>query len=124
MAHFAELNDNDVVLRVIVVNNAVITTPQGQEDENLGIAFCQSLYGPTTNWVQTSFNGRRRKQYAGIGYQYQRQQDRFISPQPFPSWSVDAAGDWKAPVQMPNDGKRYKWDEVSGAWVEVSSNHP
>lgn len=125
MAHFAELDSNDVVLRVIVVNNDVMTNPQtGQEDESVGIAFCRSLFGATTSWVQTSYNGRRRKQYAGIGYQYERQRDRFICPKPFPSWNLDPAGDWQAPVPMPNDGKRYSWDEAAGAWVEVSTNRP
>lgn len=120
MAHFAELDENNVVFRVIVVNNAVITTPQGQEDENLGIAFCQSLYGPYTKWAQTSYNATFRKHYAGIGYTFDATLNAFIPPKPYPSWLLNTTTcDWEAPVPYPNDGKRYSWDETTQSWVEV-----
>lgn len=82
MAHFAELDANNIVLRVIVVGNDMMLDEQGKEDEFRGVAFCQSLFGADTIWMQTSYNGSFRKNYAGIGYTYDTQQDAFIAPQP------------------------------------------
>lgn len=82
MAHFAELDENNIVLRVIVVGNNMILDEQGQESEAVGIAFCQSLLGAETRWVQTSYNGNFRKNYAGIGFMYDLSRDAFIAPQP------------------------------------------
>lgn len=82
MAHFAELDANNVVLRVIVVGNDMILDDNGQENEFRGVAFCQSLFGPDTIWIQTSYNGTFRKNYAGIGYTYDAVRDAFIAPKP------------------------------------------
>lgn len=82
MAHFAELDANNTVLRVIVVSNEMLLDENGQENEFRGIAFCQSLFGADTRWVQTSYNGKFRKNYAGIGYDYDTTRDAFIAPKP------------------------------------------
>lgn len=118
MSHFAELDENNIVKRVIVVSNAVITDANGNEVESIGIEFCQNLFGG--NWKQTSYNGNFRKNYAGIGYTYDAALDAFISPQPYPSWSLDADCKWQAPVPKPNDGKMYGWDEATLSWIEVT----
>jgi hypothetical protein len=79
MAHFAQLDENNVVLKVIVVHNNELLD-NGVESEAKGIAFCQSLFGG--NWIQTSYNGSRRKNYAGVGFTYDAQRDAFIPPRP------------------------------------------
>ena len=118
MAHFAELDANNVVLRVIVVGNADTADASGVEKEYIGAAFCERLLGG--NWKQTSYNGNIRKRYAGIGYTYDAGRDAFIAPQPYPSWALDANTDWQAPVPMPDDGERYDWDEETLNWVQLS----
>lgn len=80
MAHFAELDANNIVLRVLVVSNDDITDENGQEQEHLGISFMQGLLGPDTRWVQTSYNGNFRGKYAGIGDTYDPVADVFVSP--------------------------------------------
>ena len=117
MAHFAEIDGNGVVQRVIVVGNKDTSDANGVEKESIGQAFCERLFGG--NWVQTSYNGNFRKRYAGIGYKYDAALDAFIAPQPYPSWTLDANADWQAPVPMPTDGKMYAWDEATQAWVEA-----
>ena len=117
MAHFAEIDGNGVVQRVIVVGNKDTSDANGVEKESIGQAFCERLFGG--NWVQTSYNGNFRKRYAGIGYKYDAALDAFIAPQPYPSWTLDANADWQAPVPMPDDGKMYSWDEAAQAWVEA-----
>jgi hypothetical protein len=81
MAHFAELDANNLVLRVIVVGNEMLLE-DGQESEAKGIAFCKQLFGENTHWMQTSYNGNKRKNYAGIGYTYDLNRDAFIPPKP------------------------------------------
>ena len=118
MAHFAQLDDNNVVTQVIVVHNNELMV-DGVEFEEKGIAFCQMLFHGT-NWVQTSYNANFRKNYAGIGYTYDPTRDAFIGPQPYPSWVLnETTCQWQAPVPYPNDGKRYVWDETQQTWVEV-----
>lgn len=119
MAHFAELDANNVVLRVVVIGNADTADANGVEKEHIGAAFCEKLFGGT--WKQTSYNGNMRKRYAGIGYTYNADLDAFVAPKPFPSWTLDSTtADWQAPVAMPvNEGKRYAWNEATGAWDEV-----
>lgn len=120
MAHFAEIDENNVVLRVIVVNNADTSDGNDVEREYIGIAFCESLLGGT--WVQTSYNGNIRKNYAGIGYTYDPQRDAFIPPQPYNSWVlVEETCQWTAPVPRPTDGKNYRWDEPTVSWIEIIS---
>ena len=125
MAHFAELDSNNVVLRVIVVSNADTSTAQGEEKESIGIAFCERLLGGT--WVKTSYNGNIRKNYAGIGYTYDKDRDAFISPKPYASWVLDETTcRWNAPVAMPSDAgqgeppKMYTWNEETKSWDVIS----
>ena len=82
MAHFAELNADNTVSRVIVIGNPDCLDPDGNESEAVGIAFCQQLFGAGTRWVQTSYNGNFRGKYAGIGDTYDEVADEFISPEP------------------------------------------
>ena len=121
MAHFAEIDQNNVVLRVIVVDNKDTSTPDGTEVESIGVAFCQRLLGG--NWVKTSYNGNIRKNYAGIGYTYDSGRDAFIPPKPFNSWVLNEnTCQWEAPVAMPADAgqgeppKRYSWNEDTTSW--------
>jgi hypothetical protein len=118
MAHFAKL-ENNVVTQVIVVSNQDILNAQGQESEEKGIAFCSNILGGT--WKQTSYNGNTRKNYAGIGYIYDESRDAFIAPKPYASWTLDETkAQWKAPVAMPTDDKRYTWNEETKSWDEVT----
>ena len=96
MAHFAQLDDKNIVRRVIVVGNDDITDINGDEVESIGIAFCQKLVGADTNWKKTSYNSNFRGNYAGLGATYMSgvrtlgvaSTDIFIGQQPFPSWSI------------------------------------
>jgi hypothetical protein len=117
MAHFAELDSNNVVLRVVVIANKDTADADGVEKEYIGAAFCESVLGGT--WKQTSYNGNIRKNYAGVGYTYRADIDAFVAPQPYPSWVLDENAQWQAPVPYPTDGKRYEWDEATQSWIEV-----
>jgi hypothetical protein len=119
MAHFAKLDDKNFVTQVVVVNNAVLLDSESNESEQLGIDFCKSLYGADTNWIQTSYNGNFRKQYAGVGYYYHKKLDIFIAPQPYQSWAIDENFDWQPPTPYPTDGKRYNWNEEQLQWDEI-----
>lgn len=120
MAHFAKL-ENNVVTQVIVVSNQDILDEQGQESEEKGIAFCSNLLGGT--WKQTSYNGKIRKNYAGIGYIYDEGRDAFIPPQPYNSWVLDESQClWKSPVAYPKDDKLYTWNEETTSWDLVNDN--
>jgi hypothetical protein len=117
MAHFAQIDENNIVVSVIVVDNKDTADVNGVEKEYIGAAFCERLFGGT--WKQTSYNGNLRKNYAGIGYTYHSDIDAFVSPQPFPSWTLDADAKWQAPVAMPTDDKMYSWDEATTSWIEI-----
>lgn len=120
MAHFAQLNESNVVIQVIVVHNNDCLL-DGVENEDVGVSFCKSLFGQSTNWKQTSYNGNIRKNYAGIGFTYDVIHNAFIPPKPFASWVLDETTClWGAPVAMPDDGKQYTWDEVTTSWLEVT----
>jgi hypothetical protein len=109
MSHWAEIDENNIVLRVLVGNNS-------EPDE--GEAFMNSLGG---TWVKTSYNGTIRKNYAGVGYSYDSEKDAFISPKPFDSWTLDEETcRWEAPVAYPTDGKVYLWNEDITNWEEVA----
>ena len=120
MAHFATLNESNIVTRVEVINNDVILNGDGVEQEQLGIDFLTSLYG-AGNYVQTSYNNNFRKQYAGIGYTYNSSKNIFIADKPYASWALDSNDDWQAPVDKPDDGKRYNWNETDRQWDEVTN---
>lgn len=116
MAHFAQLDAEDIVVQVITVHNNELLDENGQESEGRGIAFCQSLFGADTVWVQTSYNGSFRKNFAGIGFKYDRVRDAFIRPQPFPSWVfVEETCNWTAPVLRPEPGA-FIWNEETVSW--------
>ena len=103
MSHFAEINSDNIVQRVIVAEQDFI---------NSGVV------GDSFNWVQTSYNGNFRKNYAGTGYTYDKTRDAFIAPQPYASWTlVEATCQWEAPTAYPTDGEMYTWDEDTTAWV-------
>jgi hypothetical protein len=115
MAHFAQLDENNKVITVIVVSNEDCLDENGNESEQVGISFCENLLGG--RWIQTSYNNRIRKQYAGIGYAYDELADVFVSESPFPSWVLNENFDWQAPVAMPE--VPCYWDEESTSWIEV-----
>jgi hypothetical protein len=117
MAHFAQLDEANIVTQVIVINNACCMNKDGFETEAIGIDFCRSVYGQNTNWLQTSYNGSFRGRYAGVGYLYDPQKDVFIVPQPYPSWMLDnQMTEWVAPTPYPDNGNLYIWDEPSLSW--------
>jgi len=100
MTYYAKIED-DIVTQVLVAEQDFIDTQEG-------------------TWVQTSYNASIRKNYAGIGYTYDSSRDAFISPQPYPSWTLnEATCGWDAPVAIVDDGKQYKWDESITNWREV-----
>jgi hypothetical protein len=111
MAHAAELDHWDRVIRVIVVSN----DPEPNVEQ-----WCSDTYGG--HWKQTSYSASIRKNFAGIGYTYNADLDAFVPPKPYPSWLLDEATcQWKAPVPMPQDGGMYEWDEAAGEWVVVDA---
>jgi hypothetical protein len=116
MAHFAQLDENNIVTQVIAVHNNELLE-NGVESEAKGIQFCQSLLGG--NWVQTSYNGNIRKNYAGIGYTYDPINDWFYAPQPYPSWTLDDNAKWQPPIPYPDDDKIYYWSEEELTWKEI-----
>jgi hypothetical protein len=117
MAHFAELDENNVVKRVIVVANKDTSDANGVEKESIGIAHCEWLLGG--RWIQTSYNGTFRKRYAGIGMTYNEELDAFIAQKPFASWVLNnETADWEAPTPMPSEGE-WEWDEATTSWKEV-----
>lgn len=118
MAHFAQLNDSNVVTQVIVVSNRDTSDANGVEKEYIGAAFCEKLFGGT--WKQTSYNANFRKHYAGIGYSYWSNIDAFVPPQPFESWTCNATtAQWEAPTAAPNDGNVYTWNEETLSWDQT-----
>jgi hypothetical protein len=111
MAHYAFLNENNIVTEVIV----------GKDETDLSEDW-EQFYGAIRNQVckRTSYHGNIRKNYAGIGYAYDEARDAFIAPTPYPSWVLnEQTCRWESPVPMPTDGKRYAWDEDEKAWVEA-----
>lgn len=118
MAHFAQLDENNIVTQVIVVNNDVVSNLPFPDSEAPGIAFCKSILGKNTVWRQTSYNRNFRKNYASSGYAYDVGRDAFVPPQPFPSWTLDEATcQWMPPIPYPTDDRYYEWNEASGDWV-------
>jgi hypothetical protein len=110
MAHFAELDENNIVVRVVVVPD---------EQEHRGQDYLATDVGLGGTWVQTSYNGKIRKNYAGAGFTFDEGRDAFISPKPYESWLLNESNcQWQAPVAYPTDGKRYIWDEETLSWDE------
>lgn len=119
MAHFAELGENNVVLRVIVVADKDTQDTYGVEQEEIGVEFCRNLLGGT--WKKTSYNNKIRKNYAGVGFTYDSVRDAFIPPKTYESWILNEdTCRWEPPVPYPSDGKNYYWDESTTTWVEIT----
>ena len=115
MAHFAQLDENNIVVQVVVVDNQDITNSDGQEIEALGVALCERVVGPGP-WVQTSYNNNLRRRYARAGDTYLPDDDVFIEPKPaeHPSWVLNDNHDWSPPIEKP--GEDYWWDETALQW--------
>jgi hypothetical protein len=123
MAHFAQIDENNIVTQVIVVSDDDCAGGNFPESEVAGAYFCNKLLGGT--WKQTSYNINFRKNFAGIGYTYDRERDAFIPPKPFDSWVLNEDTClWDAPVAMPDDGGMYQWDESTTSWVAVEQEQP
>ena len=123
MAHFAQLDENNIVTQVIVVHNNETHDEHGVELEALGIEFCKSLFGADTKWIQTSYNGSIRHSYAGVGYMYDNVRDAFIPPRPYDSWLLNEESClWEAPILYPTDGNSYEWDDRQKQWTETYKN--
>lgn len=119
MAHFAQINSDNVVTQVIVVSNADCGGGEYPESDAVGAAFCTNLLGGT--WKQTSYNNNFRKRYAGIGYTFNAELDAFIAPKPYPSWTLNTeTADWQAPVARPTEGF-WTWNESTQQWDEVTT---
>jgi hypothetical protein len=124
MAHFAQLDYEDNVLRVSVVRNVDILDKNGNESEEIGIQFLQSIHGQTTKWKKTSYNNNFRHRYAGIGMVYNNQYDVFLAPQPYPSWTLNTETyEWEPPIPEPElteeqreSGSYYEWNEEIQQW--------
>ena len=136
MAHFAELDNDNIVKRVVVVANDIETAagPLGENDMHVdGETWCKNFF-KSGDWKQTSYNSNFRKQYCGKGYTYDSTKDKFISPQPYSSWSLDTNDDWQAPITYPTiteegdikyfitwDEDKYNADNTKG-WQAIKSN--
>ena len=121
MAHFAELNSSNEVLRVIVVSNDDVDANGGDQHADAE-TFVTTIVPHSTGgvaWKQCSYNNNFRKQYAGKGYTYDSSKNKFIADKPYPSWALDASDDWQAPVNKPDDGKMYYWNETDTQWEEI-----
>ena len=110
MAHFAEIDENNIVVRVLVVPD---------EQEHRGQEYLANDLQLGGRWIQTSYNNNIRGRFAGIGFRYLPEEDIFIQYQPFPSWSLDEEYVWRPPVPIPNDGHLYKWDEENLQWIDI-----
>jgi hypothetical protein len=120
MAHYAQLDENNVVTQVIVVSNDDCSDVNGNEVEEIGVAFCKKLLGADTNWKQTSYNNTFRVRYAGISYTYNEELDAFIPPKPWPSFVLnEETADWQSPLgaapalteEEIASRSFYRWDE-------------
>ena len=128
MAHFAELDGDNKVKRVVGVGNDIATAagPLGENDMHVdGETWCVNFF-KGGNWKQTSYNNNFRKQYAGKGYTFDAAKDKFISPQPHDSWALDGNDDWQAPVTYPTDttDKQINWDEAGQKWTATDNSDP
>ena len=123
MAHFAELNSSNEVLRVIVVSNDDVDANGGNQHADAE-TFVTTIVPYGTGgvaWKQCSYNNNFRKQYAGIGYTYNSSKNKFIADKPYASWTLNSSDDWQAPVDKPDDDKRYNWNETDREWEELTN---
>jgi|DEB0MinimDraft_6_1074348.scaffolds.fasta_scaffold03678_12 hypothetical protein len=127
MAHFAQLNSKNVVISVIVVDNKNLLDENNQEQESIGIQYCQNLFGSYTNWKQTSYSSNIRKNYAGIGMFYHEQYDAFLRQSPYDSWILNEETlEWEAPIPKPElteeeiqQRKEYIWNDGDQTWTLI-----
>lgn len=126
MAHFAQLDKDNKVINVVVVANADTCNKEGFEVEEIGQQFLKNMYGEYTRWVQTSYNSKFRKNYAGLDYTYDEKLDAFIPPKPYESWVLDTDSyKYVAPVPEPKkEGKIYFWNEENKSWIEYDYISP
>ena len=131
MAHFARLDENNNVLIVVKIDDSCCVDSNGTESEAVGIAFCQSLYGTDTIWLQTSINKNIRKNFATVGGRYDPDLDAFIRPQIFPSWTLNPeTAEWEPPVPRPQTDEWVIWVEPLQQWflsedlVGIDANAP
>ena len=123
MAHFAELNSSNEVLRVIVVSNTDVDANGGDLHADAE-TFVTTIVPYSTGgvaWKQCSYNNNFRKQYAGKGYTYNSSKDIFIANKPYPSWTLDSNDDWQPPTSKPDDGKLYYWNETDRKWEDTAN---
>lgn len=119
MAHFAQLNEQNIVVNVIVVHDSVLQDKNGIESEELGKQWLIQWSGGHQNWVQCSYNGKIRGFFPGIGFIYNPPTDTFVCPAGYPSWTLDTQkGEFVPPIPKPQDGKNYYWNENSLNWIE------
>ena len=117
MAHFAKLGTGNIVEQVISVSNDIATTEQAGSD------FINKLYNTRDVWKQTSYNRTFRKNYAGIGFQYDQTRDAFIPPKTFNSWILNEdTCRWESPIPYPQDSNRYNWNEQTKSWDLIEDN--
>ena len=121
MAHFAKLGTGNIVEQVISINNSLITDANGIEQEQLGNDFINKLYNTRDVWKQTSYNNNIRKNFAGIGFQYDQTRDAFIPPKPFNSWILNEdTCRWESPIARPTtkleENQYYSWNESIINW--------
>jgi hypothetical protein len=117
MAHFAKLDEQNIVIDVNVLSNDVVNNLEFPESETLGVNFLMEWSNGYTNWKQTSYNANFRKNYASVGYVYDENRDAFIPPKPFNSWVLNEdTCKWQAPINYPEDEKYYIWDELTTSW--------
>jgi hypothetical protein len=127
MAHFAEIDALHKVIQVVVLDDKDTQDSNGNEEESIGSKYLHDAFGGT--WLRTSYNTQMnvhkldgtpfRKNYAGVGFTYDVERDAFITPRPFPSWTLDEETcRWDAPVAYPDDGNEYNWNESTKAWDE------
>lgn len=119
MAHFAELDESNVVINVIYIHNVDCLDQNGNESEEVGINFLRNLFGVNRRYVQTSYNNNIRRDYARIGGFYDPVKDIFVGQQPYPSWTLNQDSYWEPPIPFPDDGEVYNWDEENQQWVLV-----
>ena len=136
MAHFAELDNNNTVLRVVVVGNDIAANGGTLGDNDMhadGEAWCLNFF-KSGIWKQTSYNNNFRKQYCGIGFTYDSAKNKFLSPQPHTSWTLDSNDDWQAPVTYPTittygssdplDRYNISWNEENLKWTATDNSDP
>jgi hypothetical protein len=109
MAHFAKI-ENDIVTQVIVIDDSI---------QNFGQTWINDHLNLDGEWIQTSYNNNFRANFAGIDYRYDRENDVFIAPKPYPSWVLNTSWKWESPIPHPQDGLLYTWNENELNWIEL-----